>query len=149
MFLSCVFINLIFVFLTSGQDCNKNNIMGATCGAGTSYPSGASEFIVDVLGGSCYLIFSFSVQCFVGRCFSFYPLHCLSFHLWLLITPLVSSSFYPLHCLSFHLWLLITPLVSSSFYFRADYPELPEHLYLKSMMTNGILIFVYMWFRNE
>ena len=59
----------------------------------------------------------------------FWPLHCLSFDLRLLITPLVSFDhcivcpsiygfwlphgiFWPLYCLSFYLRLLITPLVS-------------------------------------
>jgi hypothetical protein len=39
---------------------------------------------------------------------NFWPLYCLSFDLWLLITLLVSSNFWPLYCLSFDLWLLIT-----------------------------------------
>jgi hypothetical protein len=79
----------------------------------------------------------------------FWPMYCLSFELWLLITPLVSVGhcivcplhygfwllfwytlaialsvlwittsdypfdiFWPMYCLSFELWLLITPLVS-------------------------------------
>ena len=83
----------------------------------------------------------------------FWPLYCLSFDLWLLITPLVSFGhyivcpliydfwlllwyllaiilsvlpfmtsdysfgiFWPLYCLSFDLWLLITPLVSFGHY---------------------------------
>jgi hypothetical protein len=51
---------------------------------------------------------------------SFWPLCCLSFDLWILITSLVSSnsslSFWPLCCLSFFdLWILITSLVSSYF----------------------------------
>jgi hypothetical protein len=83
----------------------------------------------------------------------FWPLYCLSFHLWLLVIPLVSFGhyivcpliydfwlllwyllaiilsvlwfmtsdysfgiFWPLYCLSFDLWLLITPLVSFGHY---------------------------------
>jgi hypothetical protein len=42
--------------------------------------------------------------------FFFWPLYCLSFDLWLLITPLASSNFLLLYCLSFDVWLLITPL---------------------------------------
>jgi hypothetical protein len=82
----------------------------------------------------------------------FWPLYCLSFHLQLLITPLISFGhcivspsiysfwlplcyllvivlsllpfiashypfviFWPLYCLSFHLQLLITPLISLNF----------------------------------
>ena len=48
--------------------------------------------------------------------FFFWPLYCLSFDLWLLITPLASSDFLLLYCLSFDLWLLIIPLVSSNFF---------------------------------
>jgi len=50
--------------------------------------------------------------------FFFWPLYCLSFDLWLLITPLASSDFVLLYCLSFDLWLLIIPLVSSNFFLR-------------------------------
>ena len=31
-------------FMTYNRLCNKSNTMGATCGAGTAYPSGAPEF---------------------------------------------------------------------------------------------------------
>jgi uncharacterized YccA/Bax inhibitor family protein len=36
--------------------CSKSNTMGATCGAGTAYPSGVLKVIPDF---SCFSIFSF------------------------------------------------------------------------------------------
>ena len=39
--------------------CNQINTMGATSGAGTTYPSGAHAFTPGLQGGSCYSIFSF------------------------------------------------------------------------------------------
>jgi len=34
------------VFKTYHRVCNESNTTGATCGAGTAYPSGAHEFIL-------------------------------------------------------------------------------------------------------
>ena len=53
---------------------------------------------LPILAVSCYSIFSFL---------------CNVLHI--LVCPFVISLFWPLHCLSFDLWLLITPLVPSSF----------------------------------
>ena len=70
-------------------------------------PSMASDYLFDIFK----LFLSFFC----------WPLCCLSFfHLWLLITSdifklFLSFLFWPLCCLSFHLWLLITSLVSSNF----------------------------------
>jgi hypothetical protein len=72
--------------------CNKNNTTGATCGAGTAYPSGAPEFTTCFSGVRVARSLAFSVvfcrSLFV--LFFFWPLYCLSFYdLRLLITPLV------------------------------------------------------------
>ena len=66
-------------------------------GAGTSYPSGALEFIPGFYWGSFYSIFSFMCMfcrsLFVLLYFFFWPLCCLFFFdIRILITPLVSSS---------------------------------------------------------
>ena len=36
--------SILFSFVTYHWVCNKSNTMGAICGAGNAYPSGASEF---------------------------------------------------------------------------------------------------------
>ena len=77
------------------QRIYKSNTMSATCGSGTvSLPEHLSSlsFFQWV---SCGQILSFFVQCIVDHCLPFCPfffqsLYCLSFDLWLLITPLVS-----------------------------------------------------------
>ena len=66
---------------------------GATSGVRTAYPSRTPEFTPRFL----WVLVSRSLVlcvCFVDRCLSFFfwPLCCLSFHLQLLITPLVSSN---------------------------------------------------------
>ena len=99
-----------------------------------------SYLINNCATGSLVLYVCF-VDRFVLLYFFFWPLCCLSFHLRILITPLVSCGhcivcpliygfwlplwylrftasdypfgiLWPLYCLSFDLWLLITPLVS-------------------------------------
>ena len=65
--------------------------MGATSGAGTSYPSGAPEFFSGVHANRSLVV----CVCFVEGCLSFFiwPLCCLSFcNLQSLITHLVSSN---------------------------------------------------------
>jgi hypothetical protein len=69
--------------------------MGATSGAGTAYPSGASEFTP----GSCYSIFSvmcmFCRSLFVVLYFFFWPLCCLFFFdIRILITPFGIFKFF-------------------------------------------------------
>jgi hypothetical protein len=58
--------------------------------------SRAPEFTPGFQWGSCYSIFSFMYNVcrslFVLLSFFFWPLCCLSFDLWILITPLVSSN---------------------------------------------------------
>ena len=147
--------------------------MGATCGAGTAYPYGWPEFTPVVSGvrfvrslvfcvlfcRSLFVLFLLAIVLsmlwFMASDYPFgifWPLCCLCFDLWLLITPLVPFGhcvvyaliygfwlplwyllaivlsmlwfmafdypfgiFWPLCCLCFDLWLLITPLVSSNF----------------------------------
>ena len=65
---------------------------GATSGAGTANSSGATVFTPDF---SRVCVTRSLVLCvmFVDRCFSFvWPLCCLSFDLWILITLLLSSN---------------------------------------------------------
>ena len=84
-------------FTTYHRVCNSINTTGATSGAGTAYPSGASTFIPGFYWGSCYSIFSFMCMFFrsllILLSFFFWPLCCLiSFDIRILITPLVSSN---------------------------------------------------------
>ena len=60
----------------------------------------ASEFTLGFVLYYSIFTFLYSVLCFS---FSFWPLHCLSFDLRLLITPLVSSNLYLIH-ISFIFW---------------------------------------------
>ena len=65
-------------------------------GTGKAYPSGAPEFTPGFKCGSCCSIFSFMCMfcrsVFVLLFFFFWPFRCLSFDLWILINPLVSSN---------------------------------------------------------
>jgi len=59
--------------------CNKSNTTGATCGAGTAYPSGAPEF---THGFSVVRVARSLVFCvmFLDHCLSFCPVsfgHCI------------------------------------------------------------------------
>ena len=45
--------------MTYHRVCNKIITTGATCGAGTAYPSGTLEFTPGIQWDSCYSIFSF------------------------------------------------------------------------------------------
>jgi hypothetical protein len=64
--------------------------------AGTAHPSGAPEFTLSFLWGSCYSIFSFiwmfCRSLFVLLYFFFWPLYCLFSDIRILITPFVSSN---------------------------------------------------------
>ena len=51
--------SVLFSFMTYHRVYNESNTTGATSGAGTAYPSGAHEFTLGLLWGSCYSIFSF------------------------------------------------------------------------------------------
>jgi hypothetical protein len=74
-----------------------SNTVGVTSAAGTDNPSGAPEF-TPVLSGApvsqSFLVFSviFCKLLFVSLSFLFRSLHCLSFELQILISPLVSSN---------------------------------------------------------
>ena len=90
---------VLFSFITYHRICNQSNTTGATSGAGTDYLSGVHP---RILVGFLLLDLQFSVQWFVDCCFSFcffivWPLHCLSFALWLLVF--------------LHLWYLQTFLI--------------------------------------
>ena len=79
--------------------CSNSFGSDATSGAGTAYPSGASEFTPSFWWGSCYSIFSFICMfcrsLFVLLYFFFWPLCCLFFFdIRMLIAPLVSSNSY-------------------------------------------------------
>jgi hypothetical protein len=85
-----------YSFTINHRVCIKSSTTGATGGAGTAYPTGASEFTPDFSRGSWCSIVVLCVLCFVHHgfyfCpFSFWPLYCLSFDLQLLITSLISS----------------------------------------------------------
>jgi hypothetical protein len=70
-----------------------SNTTGVTSGARTANLSRAPEFNPFSVG-FVMLNHYVCVLCFVDHCpYVFFPLYCLSFHLRLLITPLVSSNF--------------------------------------------------------
>ena len=60
----------LYSFMTYHQVCNKSNMTGATCGAGTAYPFKAPEFTPGFQWGSCCLILTL-VFC-VGFCRSLF-----------------------------------------------------------------------------
>jgi hypothetical protein len=74
-------------FMTYIRICNQTNTTGATSGAGTAYPSGASEFTPGFLWGSCY-----SVICFICMLRRLLFVLLSFFDIRILITPLVSSN---------------------------------------------------------
>ena len=87
----------LFINYLINQFCNQINTTGATSRAGTAYPSGVPEFILEFVWGSCYSIFSamcmFCRSVFALLYFFIWPLCCLFFFdLRILITPLVSSN---------------------------------------------------------
>ena len=67
--------------------CKQINMMGATSGAATTYPSRAPYFTLGFQWGCRYSIFSFMCPIF------FCSLCSLFFNLWILITPWVSSNY--------------------------------------------------------
>ena len=77
----------------------KSNTTGVTSGERTAKPSRVYESCSYVCGGLVLLIRYDSVLCILDHRLSFFLwlLHCLSFDLRLLITPLVSSNFYDTH----------------------------------------------------
>ena len=92
-------------FMTYHLVCNQINMMGVISGAGASYPSGTSEFILGFQWGSCYPIYRFYRSLFVLYIcmfcrllfvllyFFFWSLCCLFFFdIRILITTLVSSN---------------------------------------------------------
>ena len=89
-------IMLLWSFRSILLICIQWIFTGVTCGAGIAYPYGAHEFIA-----------SFSVVR-VTRSFVF----CVVFFRSLF--AILSLFFWPLCCLSFDLWILITSLVSSN-----------------------------------
>jgi hypothetical protein len=97
LYTCCKHFPVLSSFMTYHWVCNQINMTGATCGAGTAYPSGVPEFTPGFQRGSCYLIFSFMCifwrSLFVLLYFFFWSLCCLFFFdLRNLITPLVSSN---------------------------------------------------------
>ena len=77
---------LIYDLYLYRRVCNNINITGATSRSGTTYPSGAPDFTLGFLWGSCYSIFS----CMCMFCRSLFVL--LSCDLQILLTLLVSSN---------------------------------------------------------
>ena len=74
--------------------CNKSNTTDAICGAETAYPSGTPDFTPGFSGVRVARSLFFCVMFFELLFFLiFWPWHCLSSYLRLLITPLVSSKF--------------------------------------------------------
>ena len=80
-------------FMTYHRICNKNSITGATIGAWTAYTSGALDFISvfsgDHVAQSLVFCVVFWRSLFVLLSLFFWPLHCLSLEVRLLIIPLV------------------------------------------------------------
>ena len=75
---------VIFSFITQHWVCNQSNTAGVISGAGTTYPSGAPEFIPSFKWGSCY---SSLVLCIVF-CRSLFVLLSLFFGHCVLAVPL-------------------------------------------------------------
>ena len=67
--------------MTYHRLCNQNNTTGVTSGAGTVYPTGASEFTPNFKWGSCCSIVSFyiefSISLLVLVCFGHCVVCCL------------------------------------------------------------------------
>ena len=70
--------------------CNSNTT-GVTCGAGTAHPSWVPEFTPVFSGVSFAQSLVFCVMFVDHYPLFLWPLHCLSFDLWLLINPLICS----------------------------------------------------------
>ena len=70
------------------------NTTGTTSGSWTTYPFRAPELTPPPPVFSGVRVTRSLVLCvsFVDRCLSFWPLCCLFFDLWILITPLLSSN---------------------------------------------------------
>ena len=96
---------LYMVSLCNMQICNTTDV---TNGAGTTYHSGASEFI-PCFSGVSVAQYQVSLQCFVDRCSIFcnflfgHFIVCPSFYLRFLIT-----CGFLLPMVSYYLWILIT-----------------------------------------
>ena len=70
-------------FMTYHRVCNNRNTTGATCGAGTAYPSRAREFTRSICWGWCWLIISFLcnvLKIVVCPFVSFSFVHCGKIH---------------------------------------------------------------------
>ena len=97
------------------------------------YPSGASEFTPSFsevrVPRSSVLCVMLSRLLFVLLSFFFWLLccNCLSFDLWILITPLVSWLLC-CNCLSLDLRILITPLVSSNYSYLIKLAWGPQYI---------------------
>ena len=100
--------------MTYQQVCNKSKTMGATCGAGTAYPYGWPEFTPVVSGVRFVRSLVFCVL-FCRSLFVLFLLAIVLSMLWFMASDYPFGIFWPLCCLCFDLWLLITPLVSSNF----------------------------------
>jgi hypothetical protein len=98
-------------FMTYQRVCNQINTTGANSGAGTVYPSGASEGVNPIFSGVRVSRSLVLCVCFVDRCLSFCTFsfaHCV-----------VCSSLYGFWL---PLWYLQTPLASFSGLFVFDCP---------------------------
>ena len=92
---------------------NNNNTNSATLGAGNANHSGAHEFSPDL----CWCFTSIATMLSIPEHLGFYGVHV---HQSLFFCVVFCRSLYILlplamHCLSFELRFLITPLVSSNF----------------------------------
>lgn len=82
-----------FSCMTCHQSCNKSYTTGATCGAGTPE-------LTSLFSGVCVArSLVFCVLFCRPLLFFFWQLYCLSFDIWLLITPWIISC--PLRSISF------------------------------------------------
>jgi hypothetical protein len=82
------------ILMTYHRVCNKRNTTGATCEAGTAYPSGGPDLLsvlsrVRIVRSLVFCV-RFCRSMFVFLFFFFWALCCLSFDLRLLMTPLTS-----------------------------------------------------------
>ena len=84
--------------MTCHRVCNKNNTTGTTCGVAIAYHYVTQKF-TPVFSGVrvvryfvVYIMFCRSL--FVRFIFNTFHIYCLSFELWLLTTPLLSSNVF-------------------------------------------------------
>jgi len=97
-------------FMIYHRVSNYSKTKSGICGAATTYSLGAPELTSDFRGvrvaRSLVFCVMFCGSLFVPLSVFFWPLSCLSFDLWLLITSLVSSNFsYNIYVKILHSWL--------------------------------------------